>query len=211
MKYQVLYKKNKKLYARVNEEGIIVTAPYGTAKSIIENFLFLNEDKLLKLQKRYEKVNVDENLLYLFGNLKEVVFHDYYKFKYEVSKKVHIFGKQDKETLKKRFLKSYSQQEFSRLNQKLYEQYLVDDFDFCEVSVKSWKNTYGKYYRGNKIVLNYKLIHLKKNAFYHVLLHEYCHEKEMNHSKKFYQLLARYDQEYKKNRKYIIDNINKYC
>lgn len=50
----------------------------------------------------------------------------------------------------------------------------------------------------NNISINYMLLQFPKEAIEYVILHELCHIKEKNHSKRFYNLLSLYMSDYKK-------------
>jgi len=49
----------------------------------------------------------------------------------------------------------------------------------------------------NNISINYMLLQFPKSAIEYVILHELCHIKEKNHSKRFYNLLSLYMDDYK--------------
>ncbi|GHV33828.1 zinc protease [Synergistales bacterium] len=72
-------------------------------------------------------------------------------------------------------------------------------FSFLRVSVKGQKHIWGSCSSRGNINLNRKLLFLPKNLSRHVLLHELCHLKEMNHSAAFYSELARVDPDFKEN------------
>jgi predicted metal-dependent hydrolase len=50
----------------------------------------------------------------------------------------------------------------------------------------------------NNISINYKLLQFDKKAIEYVVLHELCHIQEKNHSKKFWNLVVFYMDDYKK-------------
>lgn len=45
----------------------------------------------------------------------------------------------------------------------------------------------------------------------HVLYHEYAHCLVFNHSKEFYNVLSKYDVNHRTNKKYIEQNLYKFC
>ncbi len=49
----------------------------------------------------------------------------------------------------------------------------------------------------NNISINYKLLQFEKKCIEYVVLHELCHIKEKNHSKKFWNLVSLYMDDYK--------------
>jgi hypothetical protein len=60
------------------------------------------------------------------------------------------------------------------------------------------KTRWGSCSVDNNISINYKLLQFDKRCIEYVVLHELCHIKEKNHSKKFWDLVSFYMPEYKK-------------
>ena len=72
-------------------------------------------------------------------------------------------------------------------------------FSYINVSVREQKSRWGSCsFKGN-ISLNSRLLFLPPYLVRHILLHELCHLKEMNHSKAFHNLLAQLDPDAGKN------------
>jgi predicted metal-dependent hydrolase len=72
-------------------------------------------------------------------------------------------------------------------------------FAYAKVSVKEQKSRWGSCSAKGNINLNSCLLFLPPHLVRHVLLHELCHLKEMNHSKAFHALLAQLDPDAQKN------------
>ncbi|MDR1875885.1 MAG: M48 family metallopeptidase [Synergistaceae bacterium] len=66
-------------------------------------------------------------------------------------------------------------------------------FQVADVSVKEQKSRWGSCSSRGNINLNSRLLFLPPHLVRHVLLHELCHLKEMNHSKRFHSLLESLD------------------
>lgn len=78
---------------------------------------------------------------------------------------------------------------------------LAERFNFKElrgVSVRCQKTLWGSCSATGSISLNSKLLFLPPNLVRHILLHELCHLREMNHSARFHKLLDSLDPEAKK-------------
>jgi predicted metal-dependent hydrolase len=65
--------------------------------------------------------------------------------------------------------------------------------DFSEVGVRHQRTRWGSCSPRGAISLNIRLLFLGPELVDHVLLHELCHTRELNHSKKFWALLQAHD------------------
>lgn len=59
------------------------------------------------------------------------------------------------------------------------------------ISIKNYKSRWGACSAKGDLIFNWQIITFNKKLFDYVIAHEICHLKEMNHSKRFYQLLNR--------------------
>jgi predicted metal-dependent hydrolase len=64
---------------------------------------------------------------------------------------------------------------------------------FTKVSVRGQQTLWGSCTPNHDISLNFKLLFLLPQHATHVMLHELCHTKHLNHSKRFWQLLLKLD------------------
>ena len=65
------------------------------------------------------------------------------------------------------------------------------------ISYRFVKTRWGSCSFQNNISINYKLLQFDKKCIEYVVLHELCHIKEKNHSKKFWNLVSLYMPDYK--------------
>ena len=70
-------------------------------------------------------------------------------------------------------------------------------FVYNKVSVRGQKTRWGSCSARGTLSFNYKLIQFRKEIIDYVIIHELCHLKEMNHSKKFCKLVERFCLDYK--------------
>jgi predicted metal-dependent hydrolase len=84
-------------------------------------------------------------------------------------------------------------------------QALSDDTNlhFTNITIRGQKSRWGSCSKQKNINLNYKLLFLPAKLVEHVLLHELCHTKQLNHSQQFWKLFANFDVQYKENRKLL--------
>lgn len=76
-------------------------------------------------------------------------------------------------------------------------------FHFNRVTIRGQKTRWGSCSSSKNISLNYKLLFLEPALVDYVLIHELCHTIEMNHSSKFWQLVADCDEDYKRHDKLL--------
>lgn len=70
-------------------------------------------------------------------------------------------------------------------------------FHYQRVTIRGQKTRWGSCSSQKNISLNYKLLFLPQEVVDYVLIHELCHTLEMNHSKRFWALVADCDSDYK--------------
>jgi predicted metal-dependent hydrolase len=80
---------------------------------------------------------------------------------------------------------------------------------YKNLSIRGQKRRWGSCSENKEINLNYKLLFLPHNLVEHILTHELCHTKELNHSKQFWQLVASHDANYRVHRK-LLHQANQY-
>ena len=73
----------------------------------------------------------------------------------------------------------------------------VHGFHFNRVTIRGQKTRWGSCSSKKNISLNYKLLFLEPEIVDYVLIHELCHTVEMNHSRRFWDLVADCDENYR--------------
>lgn len=76
-------------------------------------------------------------------------------------------------------------------------------FHFNRVTIRGQKTRWGSCSTKKNINLNYKLLFLEAALVDYVLIHELCHTIEMNHSRRFWDLVADCDANYKQHDKML--------
>lgn len=77
---------------------------------------------------------------------------------------------------------------------KLAEQY---EFTYKHVTIRSQKSRWGSCSANGSLSFNSRLMKFDKDVIDYVIVHELCHLREMNHSKKFWGLVGEIIPEYK--------------
>jgi len=74
-------------------------------------------------------------------------------------------------------------------------------FKFNKINIRNQKTRWGSCSRKGNLNFNYKLLFLPAQIADYIIVHELCHLKEFNHSKRFWDLVAEIMPEYLKVRK----------
>lgn len=85
----------------------------------------------------------------------------------------------------------------SYLIQRLNDLSQLTCLNFTSISVRGQKTRWGSCTSLKAISLNYKLIFLPEALVTHVLIHELCHTVHLNHSTRFWRLVAKFDPHWK--------------
>jgi hypothetical protein len=89
------------------------------------------------------------------------------------------------------------------LNHRLDEVNRNYSFRFFKVSIRNQKTRWGSCSRNGNLNFNYKILFLPLPLAEYIITHELCHLKEMNHSLRFWNLVAKTVPEHKKLRKQL--------
>lgn len=65
-----------------------------------------------------------------------------------------------------------------------------------KIKIKEQKTRWGSCSSNGNIALNYKLMRFNKKVIDYVIIHELCHIREMNHSKRFWDLVSSFMPDY---------------
>jgi len=63
-------------------------------------------------------------------------------------------------------------------------------FDFNRVSIRDQRTRWGSCSKKGNLNFNYRIMFLPKKTADYIIIHELCHLKEFNHSRKFWNLVA---------------------
>ncbi len=77
--------------------------------------------------------------------------------------------------------------------------YLARKYNFKvnKISIRGQKTRWGSCSSSGKLSFNFKLLRFRREVIDYVIIHELCHIKEMNHSKKFWKLVENFYPDYK--------------
>ncbi len=103
----------------------------------------------------------------------------------------------DIQRLLKRWILRYAHE---KLLTQLNEISTETGLNYEHARVRIQKRRWGSCNTRKEISLNAQLLFLSPNLVRHILIHELCHTRHLNHSGAFWQLVAEHDNDYKRNR-----------
>jgi predicted metal-dependent hydrolase len=71
------------------------------------------------------------------------------------------------------------------------------NFDFGKISIRNQRTRWGSCSRKGNLNFSYKIIFLPEKFSDYIIVHELCHIKEFNHSRRFWELVAKTVPDYK--------------
>jgi len=81
--------------------------------------------------------------------------------------------------------------------QKIAEINFDGSFVFNRVSIRNNKSRWGSCSKRGNLNFNYRVIYLSEKLVKYLVAHELCHLKELNHSRRFWDLVGEYVPDYK--------------
>ena len=72
---------------------------------------------------------------------------------------------------------------------------------YQDLTIRSQSTLWGSCSQDKSIRLNYKLVFLPEVLMRHIMIHELCHTRHMNHSDRFWQMVAKFDKDWQVNKK----------
>lgn len=110
---------------------------------------------------------------------------------------------QDKMIVKKILLNWLREQAKQYLISWLMDLSQKTQLSFNEVNIRSQQSRWGSCSVTKNINLNDRLLFLPHTLVSHIMIHELCHTKHLNHSKRFWDLVAKFDPQSAENRRLL--------
>lgn len=191
---------NKAKYLRLqindsNELEVILPKRYGQKK--VEDFILQKKKWILKhlKQKQYDR------FFFLGKEIKVLIHYDLFVKKPQIN----YSNKKLAASIPSGY--SFTQDEIYNLwlrhKAKIYIPKRVKElskqlgFNYRKTTIRSQKARWGSCSASGRLSFNYRLIKFRHEVVDYVIIHELCHLKELNHTKKFWKLVERFCPDYK--------------
>lgn len=203
--------RSRHLRLKINARGeVVVAAPPRASDQIIAKFVHDNSDWILrtlaKVSARKEVKNPNE--LMVFGQTYQRVIHDdgvpgphpvYIR-----EGKLHIHPvTQTKASVQRTFetfLKTTAQKYIVPRTKQLAE---VMHTTYTGLTLRDQKTRWGSCSSQGGLNFNWRLVQYPTAVIDYVIIHELAHRTEMNHSHRFWAIVAKYDSEYQSHRNWL--------
>lgn len=196
--YTIIRSKRKTITVSVSpDNAITVRCPYSMDITAIDHFIDSKENWLYKVLaennlKRTETESISNyKEIYLGGRRVPLIFSDRNAIENDAVSVKNI------SSVKKTFIK-YLSADLIDYAEDIAKQLKMRTKGF---SVRSYKARWGCCDKTGAITLNYLVMMLPLYLQRYVIIHELCHTVHFNHSQKFWNLVAKFEPEYKLCRK----------
>lgn len=200
--------KHVKLRA-VPKQGLLITVPTRFKLTEIPSILNENQQWIIKqlaMLKQPQQVCLPEEIFFRSMNVRYRVSYLASSNKLELitrpQQEISLTGKVDDTEHCYAMLTKWS-----RLIAKDFLSHLLQQISsetvlpYKQLTIRDQKSLWGSCTHEKSINLNYKLIFLPIALARHVIIHELCHTRFLNHSDRFWQLVAKYDYHWQQHRR----------
>ena len=214
MNYKLKYTKRKTIGIRISSlEGVVVTAPINCPIREIEKVLKEKEGWIIKSLKEVEVELTAEQLMGEGGSL--LYLGSYYplRLRYSslrsslvtlkegeaelrLSALLQFYEDERKLAVIKELKAWYRERAYEYLKERLDYYSLMVGVEYNSLTIKDVKSRWGSCSSKGNINLDIKLMLLPPELIDYIVLHEVCHLKEMNHSKKYWSLVENHMADY---------------
>jgi predicted metal-dependent hydrolase len=208
--YSLIYS-NKARYLRIQikiKGEIEVILPPGFQVADAESVM---QQKHSWIKKRLELIKRTENRFYLLGHeIKVTQNYDLFIKRHKISIKDHHLkiispsgAIEDTVTIYNTWLRKLAKKSLIARVHTIADNL---NFEIGRISIRGQKTRWGSCSKTGNLSFNYNLLKFRKEVVDYVIIHELCHLKQMNHSEKFWKLVAGFSPNYKKLRKELRDS-----
>ncbi|QBQ07409.1 zinc metalloprotease [Spiroplasma gladiatoris] len=198
IEYDLTLRDQKYIRLKVVDNNLSVSAPLNIEDWEIENFIYKNIAKILKIiefKEKNKKIKIaNPGFIKIFDQKKEAFFRVEPNEKQSNTYKLY----DNVELTLKHLYKKLSIEYYDIFENKVNLWKDKMQLDFKNLTVKEMKGKWGVCYpEKSKIVLNIRLIHYPVEALEYVIVHELTHLVHKNHSKNFWYHVQKYLPNYK--------------
>lgn len=210
--YSFIRKKIKRVNLRVKADlSVTVSAPVSFSAARADEFVISHEKFVINNLKKFSSDNWKKNVQPSFASGEKIsVFGALYTLRFLRGKNKVMFSggdiliftpnalAEEAEAAFNKFVYSECKRVFTELLTRYYPYFKRYVGEFPYLILRSMKTAWGTCNpKKNKITLNLKLFYKPMAAVEYVVVHEYCHYIQLNHSPAFYAEVAKIMPDYK--------------
>lgn len=204
--YTLVTKQVKNINMRISSKGeVVVSANPFVPMDKIDDFVSSKVSWIVKhqksMQERSQKSMIDDKHIVLFGNSLKIrkTTGKYNHVSYDKDTLyVQCKEQADPEKVIRQFLDKLCKDVFLDIATLTFRSLSDYHLEFPDVKIRDMKSRWGSCTPAkNSITLNRKLIHYPFEFIEYVVLHEFVHFIQPNHSKAFYNIIENYIPDYK--------------
>lgn len=204
--YTLVTKQVKNINMRISSKGeVVVSANPFVPMNKIDDFVSSKVSWIVKhqksMQERSQKSMIDDKHIVLFGNSLKIrkTTGKYNHVSYDKDTLyVQCREQADPEKVIRQFLDKLCRDVFLDIATLTFRSLSNYHLEFPDVKIRDMKSRWGSCTPAkNSITLNRKLIHYPFEFIEYVVLHEFVHFIQPNHSKAFYNIIENYMPDYK--------------
>lgn len=177
-----------------------VTVPFGVPESEIKRLLQNKADWIYKKQQALQQVQNQRKINFVAGeslalygeDLELKIIEGYGPVTRSGNLLIVSVPKAEDETekyIKSVLVKWYKARAIEKIQERVAYYSELLSVKPKSIAIKNYKSRWGACSSKGALIFNWQTITFSQNHFDYVIAHELCHLKEMNHSKKFYQML----------------------
>ena len=200
--YTLVTKQVKNINMRISSKGeVVVSANPFVPMDKIDDFVSWIVKHQKSMQERSQKSMIDDKHIILFGNSLKIrkTTGKYNHVSYDKDTLyVQCREQADPEKVIRQFLDKLCRDVFLDIATLTFRSLSDYHLEFPDVKIRDMKSRWGSCTPAkNSITLNRKLIHYPFEFIEYVVLHEFVHFIQPNHSKAFYNIIENYMPDYK--------------
>jgi len=166
---QVVYSRRHSLALEIKTDGqVIIRAPEGISEGVLMEFVRTRQEWILK--KWFDSETKRRNLAQVFPH------------NYEEDPKLEA---------------AYRRKARERIGQRIAYFAALMGVTYRRISIRSAKTRWGSCSSEGNLNFHWKLVLMPEHVMDYVVIHELAHRKEMNHSARFYAVVAQQMPDYK--------------